>query len=70
MIRRVSQARARLAEIEAEMQELLRSDIHQLKLRVDEAEKDGHDIFRQIMAKVDEQIAAARQRLSHEERGR
>jgi len=70
VIRRVSQARARLAEIEAEMQELLRSDIHQLKLRVDEAEKDGHDIFRQIMAKVDEQIAAARQRLSHEERGR
>jgi hypothetical protein len=70
VIRRVSQARGRLAEIEAEMQELLRSDLHQLKLRVDEAEKSGHDIFKQMIAKVDEQIAVATQRLGHEERGR
>ena len=37
VIRRISQARGRLAEIEAELQELLRSDLHQLKVRVDEA---------------------------------
>jgi len=63
VIRRVSQARSRLAEIEAEMQEVLRSDVHQLKLRVDEAEKSGHDILKQMIAKVDQQIAAAKQAL-------
>ena len=66
VIRRVSQARSRLAEIEAEMQELLRSDLHQLKLRVGEAEKSGHDILKQMMAKVDEQITAAKRRLENE----
>jgi hypothetical protein len=66
VIRRVSQARSRLAEIEAEMQELLRSDLHQLKQRVEEAEKSGHDILKQMMAKVDEQITAAKRRLENE----
>ncbi len=63
VIRRVSQARSRLAEIEAEMQELLRSDLHQLKSRVDEAEKGGRDILKEMIRKVDEQIAIAKQRL-------
>jgi len=63
VIRRVSQARSRLAEIEAEMQELLRSDIYQLKLRVDEAEKSGRAILKEMIAKVDEQIALAKQHL-------
>jgi len=66
VIRRVSQARSRLAEIEAEMQELLRSDLHQLKLRVDEAERNGHDILMQMIAKVDQQIARAKQALQDE----
>ena len=67
VIRRVSQARSRLAEIEAEMQELLRSDLHRLKLRVDEAEKGGHDILKQMIAKVDQQIAAAKQALERKQ---
>jgi hypothetical protein len=66
VIRRVSQARSRLAEIEAEMQGLLRSDLHQLKLRVEEAEKSGQDILKQMMTKVDEQIAAAKRGLENE----
>jgi hypothetical protein len=66
VIRRVSQARSRLGEIEAGMQELLRSELHQLKLRVEEAEKSGHDILEQMIAKVDEQIAAAKRRLENE----
>jgi hypothetical protein len=63
VIRRVSQARGRLAEIEAELQGLLRSDLHQLKARVDEAGKGGHDVLKDMIAKVDEQIALAKQRL-------
>ena len=39
VIRRISQARSRLSEIEAELQQLLRSDLYQLKSRLDEAQK-------------------------------
>jgi hypothetical protein len=65
VIRRVSQARSRLAEIEAEMQEILRSDLCQLKSRVDEAEKSGRDVLKEMIAKVEEQIALAKQRLEN-----
>jgi hypothetical protein len=63
VIRRMSQMRSRLAEIEAETQALLRSDLFQLKSRVDEAQKSGRDILKEITVKVDEQIALANQRL-------
>jgi len=62
-IRRVSQARGRLAEIEAEMHELVRSDLYQLKSRVEEAEKNGRDVFVEMTEKVEEQIALAKERL-------
>jgi hypothetical protein len=65
VIRRISQARSRLSEIEAELQELLRSDLHQLKVRVDEAEGHGRDIVAEIVGKVDEQIAQAKRRLEN-----
>ncbi|MGA2511509.1 MAG: J domain-containing protein [Candidatus Acidiferrales bacterium] len=67
VIRRVSQVRSRLAEIEAELQGLLRSDLYQLKSRVDEAEKGGRDVLKEMIGKVDEQIALARQRLENPE---
>ena len=63
VIRRVSQVRGRLAEIEAELQGLLRSDLYQLKIRVDEAEKTGYNVLQDMIAKVDEQIELARNRL-------
>jgi hypothetical protein len=63
VIRRISQARSRLAELEAELQELMRSDLHQLKSRTDEAEKSGRDILKEMIRNVDEQIAQAKQRL-------
>ena len=65
VIRRVSQARGRLAEIEAELQGLLRSDLQQLKARVDEAEKSGQDVLKDMIAKVEEQIVLAKQRLEN-----
>jgi len=65
VIRRISQARSRLSEIEAELQELLRCDLHQLRMRVGEAEKNGRDVVKEIVAKVDEQIAQAKRRLDN-----
>lgn len=67
VIRRISQARGRLAEIEAEMQELLRSDLHQLKSRTDEARRHGRDVLAEMTAKVEEQIETARRRLGIED---
>lgn len=63
VIRRVSQARTRLAEIEAEMHELVRSDLYLLKSRVEEAEKGGRDVLAEMTEKVEEQIALAKERL-------
>ena len=40
-----------------------RQDLHQLKARVDEAGQNGHDVLKDMIAKVDEQIALAKQRL-------
>jgi len=63
VIRGISQARGRLAEIEAELQELLRSELYQLKTRVDEAERDGRDVLKEMIDKVEDQIAQAKRRL-------
>jgi DnaJ-domain-containing protein 1 len=63
VIRGISQARGRLAEIEAELQELLRSDLYQLKMRVDEAHGHGRDVLKEMIEKVDDQIAQAKRRL-------
>ncbi len=68
VIRRISQARSRLSEIEAELQELLRSELNQLKARVDEAEHHGRDVLAEIGGKVDEQIAHAKRRLENVQR--
>ena len=59
VIRRISQMRSRLAEMEAELQELLRSDLFQLKSRLDEAQQVGRDVLQEMVAKVDEQIEQA-----------
>jgi hypothetical protein len=64
VIRRISQVRGRLAEIEAESQALLRSDLCQLYSRVEEAAKDGRDILKEMAAKADAQIAEAQRRLA------
>jgi hypothetical protein len=47
------------------LQELLRSDLNQLKTRVDEAEASGRDIVGEIVAKVDEQVDQAKRRLDN-----
>ena len=68
VIRRISQARGRLAEIEAELQELLRSDLYQLKVRLDEAQSHGRDVLKEMVQKVEDQIAQAKRRLENRAR--
>jgi hypothetical protein len=68
VIRSVSQARSRLLEIERELEELSRSDLSQMKLRVDAAAGNGQDLFQEILQKVDNQIALVREQMSHSSR--
>jgi hypothetical protein len=63
VIRRISQARSRLSEIDAEIQELQRSDLYQLRSRIDEAQVHGRDVLKEMIAKVEDQIGQAKRRL-------
>lgn len=63
VIRRLNQICNRAAEIESETQILLQSDLHQLKLRVDEAERHGHDLLKFMVERVEHQITLAKERL-------
>ncbi|MGA8034797.1 MAG: J domain-containing protein [Candidatus Acidiferrales bacterium] len=67
VIRRISQARARVVEIDVEMEALVRSDLFRLKSRLDEAQSLGRDVLTEMAGKVSEQIARAK---SHLERAR
>ena len=69
VIRRISQGRSRLAEIEAEIQELVRSDLYQLKSRLDQTFDQGQDILRGMLENVNEQIAQAKKRRAQPELG-
>ncbi|MFZ0637008.1 MAG: J domain-containing protein [Candidatus Acidiferrales bacterium] len=65
-IRRISQAKSRLVEIEAESDQLLRSDAHQLRLRFDESARQGRDLFADLAQSVEEKIARTRLELEQE----
>ena len=65
VIRRLSQVRGRGAEIEAEMQDLMSSELYQLKARVEEAERNGHDVLKEMVKQIETQIAVAKQRLAN-----
>ena len=63
MIRRISQAQARVVELDAETAKLLQSDLYKLKSHLDEAKALGRDVLSEMAAKVAEQIARAKSQL-------
>ncbi len=63
-IRRISQARSRLEEINVEVKALLASDAKRLRTQFDEAAKAGRDLFSDLAARIDTEIASARADLS------
>ncbi len=62
VIRRISQAKNRLTEIEAETEQIIRSDIYQLRMRLEEAKKQGRDLLKEMSARVEDQITELRKR--------
>ena len=65
VIRKISQIQRRFVEIEAEMQQLTTSDLHQLWIKTEEAESQGRDLLKDLASRVEKQIDDARIRLAN-----
>jgi hypothetical protein len=64
VIRKIAQVKVRLQAIAAEMPELEKTDLWQLKGKVEEAGKNERNILSEMAAEVESQIAEAKQRLN------
>jgi hypothetical protein len=65
LVRRIAEAKRRLAGIESEIEEITASETYKLKLRVENAEAIGIDLFADLIGQVDRQVKKARNRLEH-----
>jgi hypothetical protein len=65
LVRSVAEVKQRLAKIESDMEEITGSEIYKLKLRIENSESMGIDLFADLIAQVDRQIRKARNRLEH-----
>jgi DnaJ-domain-containing protein 1 len=63
VIRKIAQANRRLVEIEKEVTHLEKSELFELRGRVDEAAAEGRDLLREMAEGSDAQIAVSRERL-------
>lgn len=68
VIRKTSQVRARLSEIEEEMHELTRSDICQLHRRLEQAGESRETLLAELREDLDRQIEQAGRRLTNLQR--
>ena len=62
VIRKITQVRRRLTEIEDEFKQLVGSELAKLKTKAEEYEKVGRDLLAEMAEQVDRQIVTARQR--------
>lgn len=63
-IRKISQVKKRLSEIEREIVKLRQSELYQLKLKVEEAKRSGKDLLAEMAAQIEKQISEARKQLN------
>ena len=65
LLRRIAEAKQRIAEIEADIEGATSAELYKLKLRVEKSEARGIDLFGDLLSQVDRQIKKARNRLFH-----
>jgi hypothetical protein len=65
LVRRIAEAKRRLAGVESDIEEITASETYKLKLRVENAEAIGLDLFADLIGQVDRQVKKARNRLEH-----
>jgi hypothetical protein len=63
--RKLAEVKERLAAIDQENIEITTSEIYKLKVRIENAEAMGIDLFTDLIAQVERQIKKARNRLFH-----
>jgi hypothetical protein len=63
VIRKITQVKRRLQEIDEESRRLLGSDLAKLKAKAEEYAERGRDLLQEMMQHVERQISAARERL-------
>lgn len=64
IIRKIAQVETRLLAVDAAMEELKKSDLHQLKVQVEDAEEEGRDLLTEMAERLDNQIQEAEERLA------
>ena len=64
VIRKIAQVEERLRVIEKELADLNASDLCQLKIKIEEAEKEGRDLFEEMASQIRDRIAEAKDRLA------
>jgi hypothetical protein len=64
LIRKIADAKQRLVALEGDAAEITSSELYRLKLRVDNADELGVDLFTDLIMQVDRQITKARHRLN------
>jgi len=64
VIRRMAQVERRLQSIAAQITDLVESDLHQLKTKVEDAAREGQDLLQEMADRLDRQINDATQRLT------
>lgn len=69
VIRKIAQIVDRLEEIEKEVGRVRESPIHELKLKVEEAESEGRDLLAEMAVAVEQQIAEAQEELARIQNG-
>lgn len=57
VIRKIAQVRRRLSEIDAEMEQIIMSELFELKKKVDEAANQGRDVLNEMASTIQSQIA-------------
>jgi hypothetical protein len=63
-IRRIAQIRKRLGAIQLEIIEVQRSDLYQMKRRVEDAQSKGRDLLAEMASQLNRDIESARYRLN------
>ena len=70
VIREIKQARKRLETIKSEIEELTRSELHRLKMQIQEAAARGQDLLADMAAQLDARITDAWTRLKQVSKAR
>jgi hypothetical protein len=63
-IRMIARVKRRIAQIDKDIQQIVQSDLYELKLKIEKAETEGRDLIEEMATQLDKQIQDAKCQLS------